>query len=81
MSLEGYGLILLTRIYMLMLLASFSMLILLSSGAVLEFLNDIFVGVFTLIWSILMVECISKAPVDNGFNNLMVWIHVNVFSL
>ena len=69
MSLEGYGLIFLTRIYMLMLLDSVSVMILLSSGAVLVFLTGNFVGVLTLIWSILIVECIYKVPVDNGFNN------------
>ena len=69
MYLEGYGLILLNRISMLMLLASVYVLILLSSGAVLVFLNGIFVGVLTLILSILMLECISKVTVDNGFNN------------
>ena len=69
MSLEGYGLILLTRISMLMLLASVSMVIMLSSGSGLVFLTRIFVGVLTLIWSILMVECIHKGTVDNGFNH------------
>ena len=54
------------------------MLILLSSFVVLELLTGSFVGVLKLIWSILMVEFISKVPVDNGFNNLMGWIHVNV---
>ena len=55
MSLEGYGLILLTRISMLMLLASFAVMILFYSGSVLVLLTGIFVGVLTLIWSILMV--------------------------
>ena len=54
---------------MLMFLTSVSVLILLSSGAVMIFLTGIFVGGSTLIWSILMVECISKVPVENGFNN------------
>ena len=54
---------------MLMLLDSVSVMILLSSGAVLVFLTGNFVGVLTLIWSILIVECIYKVPVDNGFNN------------
>ena len=63
MSLEGSGLILLTRISMLMLLVVVSMMILLYSGTVLVLLNGIFVGVLTLICSILMVECISKVPV------------------
>ena len=78
MSLERSGLILLTSISMLMLLANVSAMILLSSGTVLVFLTGIFVGVLKLIWSILMVECISKVPVDNGFNSLMGWISVNV---
>ena len=52
-----------------MLLASVYMLILLFSVAVLVLLNGIFVGMLTLIWSILMAECISKVPVGNGFNN------------
>ena len=78
MSLEGSGLILLTRIFMLKFLASAYVLTLLSSGAVLVFMTVFFVGVLKLIWYILMVECISKAPVENGFNNLMVWINVNV---
>ena len=69
MSLEGSGLILLTRISMLILLASVSMLVLFSGGAVLVFMNVIFVGVLTLILSILMVECIYRVPVDYGFNN------------
>ena len=69
MSLERSGLILLTRISILILLASVSVLILLSSGAVLVFMSGIVVDVLTLIWSILMVECISKVTVDNGFNN------------
>ena len=69
MSLEGSGVILLTRISMLILLDSVYVLILLSSGDVLVFLNVIFVGVLKLIWSILMVECIQKVFVDNGFNN------------
>ena len=77
MSLEGSRLILLTRIYMLMLLASVSLLILLSSCAVLVLLTENVVGVLMLIWSIMMVEFISKIPVDNGFNNLMGWIRVN----
>ena len=78
MSLEGSGLILLTRISMLKFLASAYVLILLSSGGVLVFLTVFFVGVLKLIWYILIVECISKVPVDNGFNHLMVWVNVNV---
>ena len=69
MSLEGYGLILLTRISMLVLLTSVSLLVLLSSGAVMILLAGIFFGVLTLIWSILMVGCVSKFPVDNRFNH------------
>ena len=54
---------------MFMFLASVSVLILLSGGAVLVFWTEHFAGVLTLIWSIMMVECISKIPVDNGFNH------------
>ena len=54
---------------MLVLFTSVDMLVLLSNGAVMIFMDGIFVGVLTLIWSILMVECISKVPVDNGINN------------
>ena len=54
---------------MLMLLASVSVLLLLYSGAAMIFLNDIFVGVLTLIWSILVAEFISKVPVENGLNH------------
>ena len=71
MFLEGYGLILLTRISVLILLASFSVMIMLSNGALLVFLTVILVGMLTLIWSILMVECISKVSAYNGLNNLM----------
>ena len=69
MSLEVSGLILLTRISMLMFLSSVSVLIMLSIFVVMIFLTDIFVGVLTLIWSIFMVEFISKVPVDNIFNH------------
>ena len=69
MSLELSGLILLARISMLVLLDSVSVLILLSSDALLELMTGVFVGVLTLIWSILMVECISKVHIDNCFNN------------
>ena len=79
--LEGYGLILLTRISVLMLLVSVYVMILLFSVAVLVLLNGIFFGVLTLIWSILMAECISKVPVDNGFNHWMGWIHIKVWCL
>ena len=78
MSLEGYWLILLTRVSMLMLLISVSVLILFYSGAVLVLMTGIFVGGFTIIWLIIMVERTSKVPVDNGFNHLMVCIYVNV---
>ena len=54
---------------MLVLFTSFDMLILLSSGDVVILLTGIFVGFLRLFWSILMVECISKVPVDNGINN------------
>ena len=54
---------------MLMLLTNVSVLILFSSVAVLAMLTGIFVGVLMMIWSILMVERISKVPVDNGFNH------------
>ena len=69
MYLEGSSLILLTSISMLILLASVSVLIMLSSDAVLVLLTGIFAGVLMLIWCFLMVECISKVPVENGFNN------------
>ena len=69
MSLEGYGLVLLYRISSLVLLASVSFMVLLSSCAVVILLTRIFVVVLTLIWSILMVECISKVTVDNGVNH------------
>ena len=75
---EGSGLILLTIISVLRLFISVSVLVMLSRVAVLVLMTGIFVGVLTLIWSILMLECISKVPVDNGFNNLMIWIHVYV---
>ena len=70
--------ILLTGISVLMLFASVYVLILLSVVAVLVLLTGIFVGVLTLIWYILMVKFISKVPVENWFNHLMGWIHVNV---
>ena len=54
-----------------MLLVSVYVMILLFSVAVLVLLNGIFFGVLTLIWSILMAECISKVTVDNGLNHLM----------
>ena len=73
--------ILLTSISVLMLLASASVLVLLSSVAVLVLINGIFVGVLRIILSILTLECISKVPVDNGFNNCMGWIHVYVCCL
>ena len=63
------GLILFTSISVLMLLISVYVLVLMSSVDVLVLMTGIFVGVLTLIWSILMLECISKVPVDNGINN------------
>ena len=75
---EGRGLILLNMISVFMLFASVSVLIIIYSVAVLVLLTGIFVGVLTLIWSILMVECISKFPVDNWVNHLMVWMHIYV---
>ena len=69
MSLEGSGLILLTRMSMLILLTIVSVMILLSSGILMILLAGIFVCVLTLIWSILMVEYISKVPIENGVNN------------
>ena len=61
--------ILLAIIYVLVLLASVSVLTLLSSVALLVMLTVIFFGVLTLIWSIMMVECISKVTVENWFNH------------
>ena len=55
----------------------FFVLRLLSSGDVMILLAGIFVVVLTLIWYIMMVECIYKVTVDNGVNHWMVWIHVN----
>ena len=69
MSLEVSRLIFLTIMFMIILLARVSVLILLSSGAVIIFMAGIFVCVLMLIWSILMVEYISKVTVDNGFNH------------
>ena len=60
---------LLDRIYVLILLLSVSVLVL---------LTRIFVGVLMLLCTILMVERIPRVPFDNWFNNLMVWIHINV---
>ena len=68
-SLEGYGLIFLTSMSMLMFLTSVSVLVLLSSGTVMIFMDGIFVGVLTFIWSIVMVECIYKVSVDNRVNH------------
>ena len=56
--LEGSELIFLIRMSMLMFLVSVSLLVLLYSGDVMIFLDGVFVGELTLIWSILMVECI-----------------------
>ena len=66
---------------MLMFLASVYVLILLSSGSVMIFMAGGFVGALTLIWSILMVKCISKVPVYNGVNDFMGWVFVNVSCL
>ena len=63
---------------MLILLTIISVLILLTSVSVLVLLAGVFVGVLTLIWSILMLEYISKFPVYNGFNHLMGWSHVYI---
>ena len=59
----------LTSIPVLILFTSVSVLVLLSSVNVLVMLTGYFVGVLTLIWSILMMECISKISVDNGFTH------------
>ena len=77
MSSEGSGLILLTIFW----LTSVYVLVLLSRGDLMILLDGIFVGVLTLIWSFLMVECITKVFVENTFNNLLRWIHVNVSGL
>ena len=55
MYLEGSGLILLTRMSMLMLLTSVYVLVLFYRDDLMIFLAGIFVGVLTLIWSIIMV--------------------------
>ena len=54
---------------MLMFLTSVYVLVLLYSGSMVILLAGIFGSVLTLIWSILMVEYISKVPVDNRVNN------------
>ena len=79
--LKGYGLILLTSIPVLIPLTSVSVLILLYSISVLVLLTGVFLGVLTLMWSILMLEFISRMHVDNGLNRWMGWIHVYVFYL
>ena len=53
----------------LILLTSISVLVMLTSVSVLVILTGVFVGVLTLIWSNLMLEFISKIPVENEFNN------------
>ena len=73
-----YGLILLTSISVLILLTSVSMLVLLNSVSMLVLLTGVFVGVLTLICSIMMLEYIAKISDDNGFNNLMGWSHVYI---
>ena len=45
------------------------MLILLTGVYVLVMLTGVFVGVLKLIWSIMVLECIARNLVDNGFNN------------
>ena len=42
------------------------MLVRLTSVSVLLLLTGVFVGELTLIWSILMLECITKIPVENA---------------
>ena len=69
MSLEVSLLMFLTMIYMLIMFTSVSVLILLYSGAVMVLMSVILVGALTLIWSILMVECIYTVPVYNGVNH------------
>ena len=54
----GYGLILLTSIPTLKILTSVSVLVL---------LTGVFVGGLVMIWSILILECISKITVQNEF--------------
>ena len=58
-----------------------SELILLASVSMLVLLDSVFVGVSTLIWSIMVLECISKIIVDNGFNHWMGWCHVYICCL
>ena len=45
--------------------------------------TGVFVDVLTLIWSILVVKCISKILVDNGFNHGMgcLFVLVNLFEV
>ena len=62
-------LILMTIIYVLILLTIVYVLVLLSSDSVLLLLTDVFAGALTLIWSILMLECNYKIPVDKGLNH------------
>ena len=69
MFLGGYGLIFLTRMSVLMFLTSVSVLVLLYRGDLMILLAGIFVGVLMLIWSILMVEFISKVSVDKRVNH------------
>ena len=44
-------------------------LIVLTSIFVLVMLTSVFLDVLTLIWSIFMLECIAKIPVDDGSNH------------
>ena len=58
-----------------------SVLILLIGVSVLVLLTNFVLGVLKLIWSILMLECIEKNPVDDGFNNWMGWSYVYIWYL
>ena len=62
-------LIILTSVSVFILLTSVSVLLLLPSVYMLVLLTSVFVGALTLIWSIMMLECIAQIPADNGFNN------------
>ena len=54
---------------MLILLSNVSVLVLVSSFSVLVLFTGVFVGLLNLIWSIIMLEFITKTPVDNDFNH------------
>ena len=64
--------------YMLLLLTRISVLLMLSRGDLMILLAGIFACVLKLIWSIMMVECISKVSVENKVNHGLIWIHVNI---